>query len=49
MVWPENAPEARVTITRVTLEPGAFACAQLLAPGLSEAGTATPVAWLGCC
>jgi quercetin dioxygenase-like cupin family protein len=23
MVWPRNAPEARVTITRVTIEPGA--------------------------
>ena len=23
IVWPKNAPEARVTITRVTMEPGA--------------------------
>ncbi len=23
VMWPENAPEARVTITRVTMEPGA--------------------------
>jgi quercetin dioxygenase-like cupin family protein len=23
IVWPDNAPEARVTITRVTMEPGA--------------------------
>ena len=23
IVWPENAPEARVTITRVTMDPGA--------------------------
>jgi quercetin dioxygenase-like cupin family protein len=23
IVWPENAPEARITITRVTIEPGA--------------------------
>ena len=23
IVWPNNAPEARVTITRVTMEPGA--------------------------
>lgn len=23
IVWPSNAPEARVTITRVTMEPGA--------------------------
>ena len=23
IVWPHNAPEARVTITRVTMEPGA--------------------------
>jgi quercetin dioxygenase-like cupin family protein len=24
MVWPENAPDARVSITRVTMEPGAI-------------------------
>ena len=23
IVWPENAPEARITITRVTMDPGA--------------------------
>jgi quercetin dioxygenase-like cupin family protein len=29
IVWPSNAPEARVTITRVTMEPGATSARHL--------------------
>ena len=29
IVWPNNAPEARVTITRVTMEPGATSARHL--------------------
>ena len=29
IVWPDNAPDARVTITRVTLEPGASSARHL--------------------
>ena len=41
IVWPNNAPEARVTITRVSMDPGAAPAMHICTPRANKYGSLT--------